>query len=246
MRRRSPLSGSARRLGALALAAAALAGCRQDMHNNPRVEPYEGSRFFADGEGMRPPVAGTVARGRLADDPLRDRGLDPSGQGFAKAYPMPVNAEVLRRGRERYDIFCAPCHDRTGSGRGMIVRRGFKQPSSFHVERLRNEAPGYYFDVITNGFGQMSSYAAQVPTDDRWAIAAYIRALQLSQYAPTEVLGDAERAELANAPDVVERPASPAAPKLTPFQGVDPFHGAAPIEPQGRTGEAPHSPVENR
>jgi hypothetical protein len=205
-------------LAAVVWAVGATAACRQDMHDQPKLEPLEASTFFADGRASRAPVAGTVARGQLREDPLRYRGLDPDGS-FARTIPIPVDAALLRRGRERFDIFCSPCHDRAGSGRGMIVRRGFKQPSSFHVERLRAERPGYFFDVITNGFGQMSSYAGQVPVDDRWAIAAYIRALQLSQYAPPELLADLDRAALVSAPAVAgpdggEGGAAPTAPAV--------------------------------
>ena len=109
---------------------------------------------------------------------------------------MPVTSQVIRRGQQRFDIYCSPCHSRLGDGRGMIVRRGFKQPSSFHIDRLRNQPIGYFFDVMTQGFGQMSSYASQVPVEDRWAIAAYIRALQLSAHAPVADLSASDRAEL--------------------------------------------------
>jgi hypothetical protein len=159
----------------------ALAGCRQDMHDQAKVEPLEGSDFFADGRGSRPLVEGTVHRGGLRLDAHYYTGR--IGETFADSFPDPVTRESLGRGRERYDIFCAPCHDRVGGGLGMIVRRGFRRPPSFHIERLREAPPGYFVDVITRGFGAMSDYAAQVPPADRWAITAYIRALQLSQNA---------------------------------------------------------------
>lgn len=155
-------------------------GCRQDMHDAPRIDPLEAHDFFADNRGARPLPAGTVPRGHLRDDQHRFEGKDASG-AFVDTLPMPLSAELLARGRQRFDIYCSPCHDRTGSGTGMIVRRGFKQPESYHSERLRGMPLGYYFDVMTNGFGVMSSYAMQVEADDRWAIAAYIRALQVSQ-----------------------------------------------------------------
>ena len=167
-------------LGALVLLAAA--GCRQDMHNQPRLEPYESSRFFADGQGSRLPPAGTVARGQLRDDDLLYRGLTPAGAATERL-PMPLTAKMLSRGRDQFQAFCSPCHGPAGSGRGMVVRRGYKQPPSFHEERLRTSPVGYYFDVMTNGFATMPSYAAQIPVGERWAIAAYIRALQLSQNA---------------------------------------------------------------
>jgi mono/diheme cytochrome c family protein len=181
----------------LATGLLALAGCRQDMHDQPRYEAYEASAFFKDGRASRPPVPGTVARGHLREDALLHTGR--VGAAFAETFPFPVTREVLARGRERYDIYCSPCHDRVGTGRGMIVQRGYKQPSSFHVERLRALPPGYFFQVVTQGFGVMPGYAAQVPPRDRWAIVAYVRALQLSQHAAVADLPPGERARLAAA-----------------------------------------------
>ena len=166
-----------------ALLVAVLVGCRQDMHDQPKAEPLEASTFFADGRASRLPVEGTVARGHLREDDHFYRGLDAAGMA-ATTLPMELTVELLERGRNRYDIFCAPCHSRLGDGNGMIVRRGFKQPESFHAARLRDSPVGYYFSVMTNGFGEMSDYAAQVRPADRWAIAAYIKALQLSQHVP--------------------------------------------------------------
>jgi hypothetical protein len=176
---------------------AAVAGCRQDMHDQPRYEPLQESDFFGDQRSARPLVEGTVARGHLDDDEQLYTGMvdgDP-----APTFPFEVTAEVLARGRERFEIFCTPCHGRTGWGDGMVVRRGFKRPPSFHEERLRNEPPGYFFGVITQGFGAMSSYAAQVPVRDRWAIIAYLRALQLSQHATLEDVPPEARAKLLEA-----------------------------------------------
>jgi len=165
----------------IAAACLLLAGCRQDMHDTPRYEPLEQSPFFADGRSQRPPVPNTVARGQLRDDEHLYTGkID--GQ-LAATFPMPVNAALLLRGQERFNVFCAPCHGRTGKGDGMVVRRGFRAAASFHDPRLRQAPPGYVFDVITNGFGAMPDYAAQIPVRDRWAIAAYLKALQLSQSA---------------------------------------------------------------
>jgi mono/diheme cytochrome c family protein len=169
-------------------------GCRQDMHDQPRLKPLGGSDFFADGRGARPLVEGTVARGQLREDEHLYTGK-VGGQN-ATTLPVPLTRELLQRGRERYDIFCSPCHDRVGTGNGMVVRRGLRRAASLHDERLRGETPGYFFDVITNGFGAMSSYAAQVPVDDRWAIVAYVRALQLSQRATLEDVPESERATL--------------------------------------------------
>ncbi len=182
-------------LAATFLASVILAGCRQDMHNQPKYRPYRPSTFYADGRSERPPLADTVARGHLYEtDKLLHTGKE--GDAFAAEFPMPVNKAFLERGRERYDIYCSPCHDRVGNGNGMIVQRGYKAPPSFHQDRLRQQAPGYFFYVITNGFGVMPDYAQQVPVEDRWAIASYIRALQLSQNAKLADVPAADRARL--------------------------------------------------
>ena len=163
----------------VALAALLLASaCRLDMHDQPKYTPLRESDFFGDGRSARPVLEGTVARGQLHDDELLQTGR-VDGQLSAE-FPFAVTTEVVARGRERYDIFCAPCQDRTGRGNGMIVRRGYRQPPSLHLERLRQEPAGHFVDVMTNGFGAMPDYRSQVPPSDRWAIAAYIRALQLS------------------------------------------------------------------
>lgn len=168
-------------LSGLGLAALLVSGCRLDMHDQPKYETYEASDFFTDGQASRIPPEGTVARGQLGDDELLRTGkLDGSD---SELLPFPVTRDLLERGRERYDVFCSPCHDRVGTGRGVIVRRGLKQPPSFHIVRLREAAPGYIFDVITNGYGVMYSYGSRIKPHDRWAIVAYIRALQLSQNA---------------------------------------------------------------
>jgi len=158
-----------------------LAGCRQDMHDQPKFIPLRESTSFADLRSARDPVAGTVARGPLRDDPLLYTGK--VGDADATTYPFPIDAGVMARGRERFDIFCSPCHARTGSGEGMVVLRGYRQPPTLHSDRLRAAPAGHFFDVITNGFGAMPDYAAQIRAEDRWAIAAYIRALQLSMHA---------------------------------------------------------------
>ena len=171
------------------------AGCRQDMHDQPKVKPLRPSEFFADGRSARPFVAGTVARGSLREDALFFTGKHENGV-LAAALPVPLTPGLLARGRSQFEAFCAPCHGRTGAGNGMIVQRGFKRPSSFHILRLRIMPVGYLFDVMTNGFGAMSDYSAQVTVEDRWAIAAYMRALQLSQYAPLEMVPEEQRAAL--------------------------------------------------
>lgn len=169
-------------------------GCRQDMQDQPRYDADQASAFFADGRGNRPRVAGTVVHGSFRENRAYYEGKE-DGQPVAVP-PVEVSAEVLGRGRERYDIYCSPCHDRTGAGNGMIVQRGLRRPSSFHIQRLREAPAGYFFDVITNGFGIMLSYRAQVPVDDRWAIISYIRALQLSQNATIGDVPEAQRAAL--------------------------------------------------
>jgi len=176
------------------LALVVLAGCRQDMHDQPRFKPYAETDFFGDRRSMRPLVDGTVPRGHLNEDEAYHTGFD--GKAFVEAFPEPVDAAMLERGQERFNIYCSPCHDQVGYGRGMIVQRGYKQPQSFHSDRARALPPGYYVHAMTRGFGVMPAYAAQVPVADRWAIAAYIRALQLSQNASLSDVPASERAKL--------------------------------------------------
>jgi mono/diheme cytochrome c family protein len=178
-------------------------GCRQDMHDQPKYKPLRESDFFADKRASRPVVPGTVARGSLREDALLYTGKLESGMPTAEL-PMPVTSELLDRGRVQFQTYCTPCHGRTGAGDGMIVQRGFKRPSSFHIDRLRMMPVGYLYDVITNGFGAMSDYSAQVTVKDRWAIAAYVRVLQLSQYAPLDVVPAAARASLESAAESPE------------------------------------------
>jgi hypothetical protein len=170
------------------------AGCRQDMHDQPKYRPFRGSTLFEDGRSARPLVAGTVARGQLREDDVYFTGK--RGRDFVSELPVKLTPELLARGRERFQIFCSPCHGRTGRGDGMVVQRGFKAPSSYHVDRLRAMPVGYFYDVMTNGFAAMADYSAQVPPADRWAIAAYIRVLQYSQYAPVADVPQAERPQL--------------------------------------------------
>lgn len=158
-----------------------LAGCRQDMHDQPKFKPLAMSDFYSDLRSARPPVEGTVARGQLHEDTYFYTGK--MGNSPGDYMPFPVTESVLARGQQRFDIYCAPCHSRLGDGNGMIVQRGFRRPPSYHTERLRKAPLGYFFDVMTNGFGAMPEYASQIPPRDRWNIVAYIRALQLSQNA---------------------------------------------------------------
>jgi mono/diheme cytochrome c family protein len=179
----------------LALGSIGAMGCRQDMHDQPKLKPYRSSDFFADGSGMRALPAHTVAQGSLREDTHFFTGRMADGS-MATELPMPMTKALLERGQDRFKIYCTPCHGQLGDGRGMVVRRGYKQPTSYHDERLRQVPIGYFFDVMTNGFAVMPSYAAQVAPADRWAIAAYIRALQLSQHVDAASLTAEQRAAL--------------------------------------------------
>ena len=168
--------------------------CQQKMADQPRYKPLAESTFFGDDRSARPLVPGTVPRGYLNAD---DRFYTGKAGGEPIAtLPFPLTLEILQRGQDRFDVFCSPCHDRTGKGEGMIVRRGYRQPPSYHIDRLRQAPVGHFLDVITNGFGAMPDYAAQVAPSDRWAIAAYIRALQLSQNAALADVPPEERQKL--------------------------------------------------
>ncbi len=200
-----------------------LSGCRQDMASQPRYDTFERSPFFRDNSSARPLPEGTVARGQLrADSHLfegrsGESGEQPravavlgaflAGSPLAAAsvtfapdqvdtFPFSVTERVLERGRQRFDIYCALCHGTTGEADGKIVERGYVRPPSYHIDRLRNAPAGYFFDVMTNGYGAMPDYASEVPVHDRWAIAAYIRVLQLSQNVPLDQLSPQERAKL--------------------------------------------------
>ena len=193
-RSQNPKVGLALACGAALLGAMWLSGCRNDMHVQPRYNPLDSSDFFEDGRAARPEVPGTVARGQLRADHYFYAGK-VNGVPVS-AFPFPVTRVVLDRGRERYNIYCTPCHGYTGEGRGMIVQRGFPQPPSYHTDRLRQAPVGHLYDVITNGYGAMYSYAARISPEDRWAIVAYIRALQLSQHATVDDVPEAERTKL--------------------------------------------------
>ncbi len=192
-----------------------ISGCRLEMYDQARYEPLEMSTFFPDSQSARPQVKGTVPRthgftpdaaygessGGLmlgADSGIAARISNPDFGEFDRDgnVPVPVTHQFLVRGKERFDIYCSPCHGSLGDGQGMIVQRGFPVPTSFHTDRLRQVPDGYFYDVITNGFGVMYSYASRIPPDDRWAIAAYIRALQLSQHMPVQDLPAQERTKL--------------------------------------------------
>jgi mono/diheme cytochrome c family protein len=206
-------------LSLLAASLATISGCRQDMHDQPRYKPLAQSDFYPDQRSARAPVEGTVARGQLREDVYFYTGKIGNNPG--DFMPFPVSEEVLIRGRERFNIYCAPCHSRLGDGNGVVPSRGFpRKPPSYHIERLRKAPLGYFFDVITNGFGIMPDYASQIPPGDRWRIIAYIRALQLSQGAsmtdvpagqkvPSELPIFEEPGSGATLPRVEPKPANP-------------------------------------
>ena len=198
---------------------AVISACRQDMHDQPRFKPQARNDFFPDLRAAREPMDGTVARGQLHDDTYFYTGKIGNNPG--EAFPFPVTQQVLERGQQRYNIFCAPCHSRVGDGKGMIPSRGFsRMPPSYHIERLQKAPAGYFFDVITNGLGIMQGYSAQIPAQDRWAITAYIRALQLSQNA-----------------SAADLPSGQTVPSAAPnFKGDAPS-GATPVKPAPLTPE---------
>lgn len=203
MRTRGHESTKARKGRAAAALVALVLGagaCRQDMHDQPNYSPLESSSFYADGSASRPPIAGTVARGHLREDVELYTGRLPGGsEEPAIAFPFPIDATVMARGQDMFNAYCSSCHGKTGAGDGMVVERGFSRPPSLTEERLRTLPVGHFFDVITNGIGAMPDHAAQIGVEDRWAIIAYIRALQLSVSASVDDVPAAERARLEQA-----------------------------------------------
>ncbi len=177
------------RVAPLLLASVLLAGCRRDMFDQPKFRPLAESDFFTDGRSARPVPAGTFAYGET------DRGdaieLGTTNGVFVAGIPLPIDEPFLKRGQERFDIYCSPCHGRVGDGRGMIAKRGFIQPADLHSARVRNAPPGYLYAVIANGYGAMPDYSDQLPVNDRWAVVAYIRALEFARHAtPADVPPD--------------------------------------------------------
>ena len=197
--RRHPDSSRSAALGMTFIVVLLLTGaCRQKMSYQPKYDPLEPSSFFADGMSARPRIAGTVARGELVANPVMETGK--IGGVDADGFPFPVTESVINRGQERFNIYCSECHGRLGDGNGMIPSRGYRRPPSYHTAALRAAKTGHFFDVMTNGFGAMPPYAAQVSVSDRWAIVAYIRALQLSQNATINDVPPDQRGRLAGAP----------------------------------------------
>ena len=182
------------RLGFLVGAALLTVGCRQDMQDQPKYKTLGANNFFEDGRDSRPLPVGTVARGTLNEDAAFYQGK-LNGQDI-DYFPVPITQAVIERGQARFNIYCSPCHGRLGNGLGMIVRRGMKQPPSYHIDRLRNAPVGHFFDVVTNGYGVMLNYAAQIQPADRWAIISYIRALQYSENANVAELPPDVKAKL--------------------------------------------------
>jgi mono/diheme cytochrome c family protein len=173
-----------------ALLALLVTGCGRNMVEQPSFRNFEANPFFENGATAQVPPANTVSRERGGIESAFYTGQ--AGGDLVSELPLPVSEELLLRGMERYNIYCAPCHNYTGDGRGVVVQRGFPQPTSFHEQRLRDAPVGYFFNAMTNGFGRMFPYASRIPPEDRWAIAGYIRALQLSRYAaPEDVPADA-------------------------------------------------------
>jgi hypothetical protein len=194
----------------LGMTAFFLTACRQDMHDQPKDLPLRMSDFYSDKRSARPIIEGTVARGQLKEDTYFYTGKIGTQEG--DVMPFPVTADVLARGQQRYNIYCSPCHSELGDGRGMIVQRGYRPPPSYHTDRLRKAPIGHFFDVITNGFGAMPDYATQIPVADRWAIAAYIRALQLSQ--------NAQPGDVPSGAQIADKPASAIPAGGTPGSGA--------------------------
>ena len=225
----SPRTYKLRNLKQSALAATTLAAlalvttaCRQDMHDQPKYKANGESKFFADHRNNRPLVPGTVAREHLDEDDHYYRGrIDGK---LADTFPIAITADVLKRGRERYSIYCQPCHSPMGDGNGIAVQRGMKRPPSYHIERLQKASPGYVFDVITNGFATMYSYAERIPVADRWAIVAYVQALQQSQNTSAKDLTADEQKLLAQSTSAA------AANDATPHSGSE-------STPAGHTGK---------
>ena len=200
---RGRVTACRRRIVGAACLALVFGGCRQDMHDQPRYRPLARADFYRDGSSARLPVEGTVARGQLRDDEHLYTGR--IGASVVEIFPFPITGDVVRRGRDQFDVFCAPCHSRLGNGDGVVVRRGFQRPPTLHSERLRQMPVGHFYGVITNGLGGMPRYGALVPVADRWAIVAYIRALQLSQHAPAAELSADDRSALERAEASVQK-----------------------------------------
>ncbi len=240
----------ARKLARLAAAGsfAALllvAGCRQDMQNEPKMIPQRGSSFFADHRGARPQVMSTVARGQFHADSYFYTGVVQDASGHREEpdlMPLPVTMTVLKRGQERFNIYCTPCHSRVGNGLGEIVQRGYKPAANFQDQVRRSQPVSHYFYVMTHGYGAMPDYSAQIAPVDRWAIAAYIRALQLSQNATTkDVPAGVQVQSLKSVAEEEHLPAAYAQPWAMPATAI---HAYPPVASEGTPGMAPAYPAD--
>ena len=186
--------------GLAALSVLSLAGCRQDMHNQPKFYPQRGTDFYADGRSVRPQAQNTVARGQLDATSYFMTGFQGGKEG--DGMPMPVDIALLQRGQQEYNVYCTACHSRVGNGGGIVVQRGYRPAGNFHTDRLRAMPLGHFYNVIANGYGAMPDYSAQLTVEERWAVVAYIRALQLSQSAtPADAAGN----KIEKLGDVAER-----------------------------------------
>jgi mono/diheme cytochrome c family protein len=214
LRNRGPLTHVRGSAGALGFLLLLLAGCRQDMHDQPRYKPLAESQLFADHRSARPQVEGTIARGHLRIDEARYTGKIDGEE--IDQFPIPIAKADIERGQTRFNIYCTPCHGRTGDGNGMVVLRGFRQAATFYDDKLVHAPVGHFYDVISNGFGAMPSYASRLLPDDRWRIIAYIRALQLSESATlTDVPADQQKNL------IVEPPPRGIGPGTAPAQGAN-------------------------
>ena len=242
LNQRSRRIAGAAALGALLL----LAGCRQDMQDQPKMQPQRGTEFFADHRGARPQVLDTVARGQLHEDGYFYTGVVQGPSGYKQELDqmpaeVPVTMEVLERGQERFNIYCTPCHSRVGNGLGEIVQRGFKPAGNLHDQVRLSQPLSHYFYVMTHGYGAMPDYSAQLPPADRWAVAAYIRALQLSQAATAKDVPSGT--QIRNLKDVASGEGHPeyAQPWPMPATAVQAY---PPIADQGTPGMAPAYPAD--
>jgi len=221
-----------------------LAGCRQDMHNQPKIIPQRGSEFFADGRGARPQVVNTVARGQLHEDSYFYTGVIQGANGYREEkneLPFPATLEVLERGHERFNIYCTPCHSRVGNGLGEIVQRGYKPAANLNDQVRRAQPLSHYFYVMTHGYGAMPDYAMQLPPEDRWAVAAYIRALQLSQSAPESAVPAGTQVQTLK--DVAEREGHAEFAQPWPFPATA-VQAYPPITSEGNPAMAPANPAD--
>jgi len=222
-----------------------VAGCRQDMQNQPKLIPQRGSEIFADHRGARPQVVNTVARGQLHEDSYFYTGVVEGANGYREemnVMPFPVTMDVLKRGQEQFNIYCTPCHSRVGNGLGMIVDRGYKPAANFH-DQVRTAQPiSHYFYVMTHGYGGMPDYSAQLTPEDRWAVAAYIRALQLSQSATAaDVPSGVQVKELKDIADEKHLPAGFAQPWMLPGTAIQAY---PPVAKEGYPAMAPANPAD--